>query len=121
MLPVPEKRSRAVASSKSMYCISTLKMFSLAKSVVGLALNDFGISKCRPLYFPVIILTIHYSLFTIYCSLFTSSSLDDERHQIIRHAFYLGNRRLLEIDSRIDGVCLLQIALQLLKQLLLLG
>ena len=45
MLPVPEKRSRAAASSKSTYCTSTLKMFSLAKSVVGRALNERGISK----------------------------------------------------------------------------
>lgn len=54
MLPVPEKRSRAVASSKSISPVSTLNMFSLAKSVVGLALKERGISKCRPLYFPVI-------------------------------------------------------------------
>ena len=55
MLPVPEKRSSASAPSKSIYCVSTLKMFSLAKSVVGLALKLRGISKCRPLYRPVII------------------------------------------------------------------
>ena len=53
MLPVPAKRSNAVASSKSTYALSTLKMFSLAKSVVGRALNERGMSKCLPLYSPV--------------------------------------------------------------------
>ena len=53
MLPVPAKRSRATASSKSMYPCSTLKIFSLAKSVVGRALKVRGISKCLPLYCPV--------------------------------------------------------------------
>ena len=58
MLPVPANKSSAVASSKSMYLFRTLKMFSLAKSVVGRALNVFGTSKCRPLYCPVIILMV---------------------------------------------------------------
>ena len=55
MLPVPAKRSRAVAPSISTYPLRTLKMFSLAKSVVGRALNVRGTSKRRPLYFPVMI------------------------------------------------------------------
>ena len=90
-------------------------MFSLAKSVVGLALNDFGISKCRPLYFPVMILTFHFSLFT------SSSSSDDERHDVIRHALDLCGGGLLEVGYGVDGVGLLQVAFQFLKQLLLLG
>lgn len=56
MLPVPAKRSRAEVSSKSIYPCSTLKMFSFAKSVVGRALNERGMSKWRPLYCPVMIL-----------------------------------------------------------------
>ena len=55
MLPVPEKRSSAVVSSKSTMFVSMLNRFSFAKSVVGRALNVRGISKWRPLYFPLII------------------------------------------------------------------
>ena len=55
MLPVPEKRSRASVSSKSMILSNMLKRFSLAKSVVGRALKLRGMSKCLPLYFPLII------------------------------------------------------------------
>ena len=54
MLPVPAKRSKAVTPSlKSMRLESTLKRFSLAKSVVGRALklrgtsNGFDIDICR--------------------------------------------------------------------------
>ena len=45
MLPVPANRSRATAPSRSMYPFITLNMFSLAKSVVGRALNVRGMSK----------------------------------------------------------------------------
>ncbi len=38
----------------------TLKMFSFAKSVVGRALNERGMSKWRPLYCPVMILIINF-------------------------------------------------------------
>ena len=56
MLPVPANKSRAETPSRSMYPFITLKIFSLAKSVVGRALNVRGMSKCLPLYCPVIIL-----------------------------------------------------------------
>jgi 16S rRNA G966 N2-methylase RsmD len=46
----------AEVSSKSIYPCRTLKMFSFAKSVVGRALNERGMSKWRPLYCPVMIL-----------------------------------------------------------------
>ena len=53
MLPVPANKSSARVVSKSTYARSTLNRFSLAKSVVGRALNERGTSKCLPLYFPV--------------------------------------------------------------------
>ena len=57
MLPVPAKRSsaRGASLSKSMYARRTLNRFSLAKSVVGRALNERGTSKCLPLYLPATI------------------------------------------------------------------
>ena len=55
MPPVPEKRSSTEHSSKSMMLLSTLNRFSLAKSVVGRALKLRGMSKWRPLYFPLTI------------------------------------------------------------------
>ena len=50
----------AACTGKEVKChrtlkVITLKIFSLAKSVVGLALNVRGTSKCLPLYSPVII------------------------------------------------------------------
>ena len=56
MPPVPAKRSRQRQSSKSMYCMSTLNRFSLAKSVVGRALKLLGTSKRLLLCLPPIIL-----------------------------------------------------------------
>ena len=54
--PVPAKRSSATgSSSKSIRFSITLKIFSRAKSVVGLAVIFFGTSKRRRPYFPLII------------------------------------------------------------------
>ena len=53
---MPAKRSRQRQSSKSMYCMSTLNRFSLAKSVVGRALKLLGTSKRLLLCLPPIIL-----------------------------------------------------------------
>ena len=54
ILPVPEKRSSAVASSRSMRFARMLKRLSLAKSVVGRALNVLGTSHLLCLYIPLI-------------------------------------------------------------------
>ena len=55
MLPVPEKRSRTESSEKSKLLFKMLKRFSLAKSVVGLALKFLGGFIRLPLYFPLTI------------------------------------------------------------------
>ena len=88
MLPVPEKRSRACFPSRSMYPASTLNMFSLAKSVVGLALNERGMSKRRPLYNPVIILIL-------------SSAFHIVSYQIVGHALDERCRRTVEVAHRV--------------------
>ena len=54
MLPVPENRSSAVAPSKSILFARMLKRLSLAKSVVGRALNVLGTSHLLCLYIPLI-------------------------------------------------------------------
>ena len=92
-------------------------MFSLAKSVVGLALNDLGISKCRPLYFPVIILTFspsHLLTFSLSHLLTFSPSLRQQRHQIKGHVLDLGGRSPVEFCCRIQRIGFLQIASQFL-------
>ena len=54
MLPVPEKRSSAVAPSRSIRFARMLNRLSLAKSVVGRALNVLGTSHLLCLYIPLI-------------------------------------------------------------------
>ena len=56
MLPVPANRSKAVASSRSMRFARMLKRLSLAKSVLGRALNVLGTSHLLCLYIPLITL-----------------------------------------------------------------
>ena len=56
MLPVPENRSSAVASSRSILLARILNRLSLAKSVVGRALNVLGTSHRLCLYIPLITL-----------------------------------------------------------------
>lgn len=53
--PVPAKRSSTSHSSKSSRLPSTLKRFSLAKSVVGRARRFLGGLIARPRYFPLTI------------------------------------------------------------------
>lgn len=90
MLPVPEKRSRAVLPSKSIYPQSTLKMFSLAKSVVGLALNARGISNRLPLYLPVITLML---------------STNEVGHQVKGHLPNGRDWRTVELGHGVHDVC----------------
>lgn len=93
-------------------------MFSFAKSVVGRALNECGMSKWRPLYNPVMILTSYSTLcFSINSNYVTCwlSSFEVHGHQVVRNTFDVCDWSAIEIGCGVDDVCVLQILSQFLQ------
>jgi len=70
-------------------------MFSLAKSVVGRALNVFGMSKRRPFNTPVMILIIMKINTKSQFYFFKSFTTQQERISIVRGAMEAQSRQLL--------------------------
>ena len=67
------------------------------------------------------LITHHLSLITHHLSLLSSSSLDEERLQVVGHSLDLRHGMVVEVGGGVDHVDLLQIGLQFLQQLFLIG
>lgn len=72
ILPVPENRSSAVAPSRSILLARILNRLSLAKSVVGRALNVLGTSHLLCLYIPLITRNVLFPVTGVVINLHTT-------------------------------------------------